>query len=231
MEGLSLEIRCGEFLAIHGHSGSGKTTLLSLIGGLTRPTSGAVFVAGEDLSRLDEARLAAVRYRTIGFVFQFASLVPTLTALENVLLPAAFSQARRRRVSRRRACGFCPSSGSPTSSSAYPGQLSGGQQRRVAIARAFILDPRLILADEPTGDLDLETEEEVLGLFREMHRRGVTIVMVTHEREITKDADRVVTMDHGKILEETKKGEALTDLIPARRIGATIGSTPREGLL
>jgi len=199
IEGLSLEIRRGEFLAILGHSGSGKTTLLSLIGGLTRPTNGEVLLAGEDVSRLDEARLAAVRNRSIGFIFQFASLVPTLTVLENVLLPAAFSPAPPQGIEEegRRLLGLV---GLADKLNAYAGQLSGGQQRRVAIARAFILKPQLILADEPTGDLDVETEQEVMGLFRELHQRGVTIAMVTHEREITKDADRVVTMDRGRIL-------------------------------
>jgi ABC-type lipoprotein export system ATPase subunit/ABC-type lipoprotein release transport system permease subunit len=198
VESVSLEIRCGEFLAILGHSGSGKTTLLSLIGGLTRPTRGEVLIAGEDISRLDEARLAAVRNRSIGFVFQFASLVPTLTALENVLLPAAFSPSPPAGVAAEgeRLLGLV---GLADKLHAYPGQLSGGQQRRVAIARAFILNPQLILADEPTGDLDVETEQEVMGLFRELHRRGVTIAMVTHEREVAKDADRVVTMDRGRI--------------------------------
>ena len=158
-----------------------------------------MLLAGEDVARLDEARLAAVRNRSIGFIFQFASLVPTLTALENVLLPAAFSPAPPPGIEEegRRLLGLV---GLADKLNAYPGQLSGGQQRRVAIARAFILDPQLILADEPTGDLDVETEQEVMGLFRELHRRGVTIAMVTHEREITKDADRVVTMDRGKIL-------------------------------
>jgi ABC-type lipoprotein export system ATPase subunit/ABC-type lipoprotein release transport system permease subunit len=199
IEGLSLEIRRGEFLAILGHSGSGKTTLLSLIGGLTRPTRGEVLLDGEDVARLDEARLAAVRNRSIGFIFQFASLVPTLTALENVLLPAAFSPAPPSGIEEegRRLLGLV---GLADKLNAYAGQLSGGQQRRVAIARAFILNPKLILADEPTGDLDVETEEEVMGLFRELHRRGVTIAMVTHEREITKDADRIVTMDRGRIV-------------------------------
>lgn len=198
VEGLSLDIRCGEFLAILGHSGSGKTTLLSLIGGLTRPTRGEVLLAGQDVSRLDEARLAAVRNRSIGFIFQFASLVPTLTVLENVLLPAAFSPSPPAGIAEEgaRLLGLV---GLADKLNAYPGQLSGGQQRRVAIARAFILNPQLILADEPTGDLDVETEQEVMAIFRELHRRGVTIAMVTHEREITKDADRVVTMDRGRI--------------------------------
>jgi ABC-type lipoprotein export system ATPase subunit/ABC-type lipoprotein release transport system permease subunit len=199
VEGLSLEIRCGEFLAILGHSGSGKTTLLSLIGGLTRPTRGEILLGGEDVSRLDEARLAAVRNRSIGFIFQFASLVPTLTVLENVLLPASFSPSSPDGLEAEavRLLGLV---GLADKLHAYPGQLSGGQQRRVAIARAFVLNPRLVLADEPTGDLDVETEQEVMGLFRELHGRGVTIAMVTHEREITKDADRVVTMDRGRIV-------------------------------
>jgi ABC-type lipoprotein export system ATPase subunit len=199
VENLSLEIRCGEFLAILGHSGSGKTTLLSLIGGLTRPSRGEALLAGQDISRLDEAHLAAVRNRSIGFIFQFASLVPTLTALENVLLPAAFSPSPPADIAEegKRLLGLV---GLADKLNAFPGQLSGGQQRRVAIARAFILKPQLILADEPTGDLDVETEQEVMGLFRELHRRGVTIAMVTHEREITKDADRVVTMDRGRIV-------------------------------
>jgi len=199
VEDLSLEIKCGEFLAILGHSGSGKTTLLSLIGGLTRPTRGEVLLAGQDVSRLDEARLAALRNRSIGFIFQFASLVPTLTALENVLLPAAFSPSPPAGIAAEgaRLLGLV---GLADKLHAYPGQLSGGQQRRVAIARAFILNPQLILADEPTGDLDVETEQEVMAIFRELHRRGVTIAMVTHEREITRDADRIITMDRGKIV-------------------------------
>jgi putative ABC transport system ATP-binding protein/lipoprotein-releasing system ATP-binding protein len=198
VETADLQVRRGEFLAILGHSGSGKTTLLSLLGGLTRPTAGRVVLAGEEIGVLADERLAAVRNGSVGFVFQFASLVPTLTVLENVLLPAAFSPAPPAGVEEeaRRLLGLV---GLADKLDAYPGQLSGGQQRRVAIARAFVLDPPLILADEPTGDLDVETEQEIMATFRELHRRGVTIVMVTHEREITRDADRVVTMDRGRI--------------------------------
>jgi ABC-type lipoprotein export system ATPase subunit len=198
VEGVDFDIRSGEFVAILGHSGSGKTTLLSLIGGLTRPNAGKVFLEGAELSGMDDAPLAALRNVKVGFVFQFASLIPTLTALENVLFPLAFSREAESRT--KKAKDLLTLVGLSDKLHSYPSQLSGGQQRRVAIARAFIMDPDIILADEPTGDLDIDTEAEVMKLFRDMHQGGMTIAMVTHEREITRFADRVVEMKRGRIV-------------------------------
>ncbi len=199
VEETDFEIRRGEFVALLGHSGSGKTTLLSLIGGLTRPNSGKVLIEGSDTGTLDDAALSGMRNRKIGFVFQFASLIPTLTAVENVLFPSVFDPAPSAdRLAK--AEGLLELVGLGDRLQAYPSQLSGGQQRRVAIARAFIMDPDIILADEPTGDLDVDTEREVMEIFRKVHREGMTIAMVTHEREITGYADRVVEMARGRII-------------------------------
>jgi ABC-type lipoprotein export system ATPase subunit/ABC-type lipoprotein release transport system permease subunit len=198
VESVDFEIGRGEFVTILGHSGSGKTTLLSMIGGLTKPNSGSVSLDGTNLAVLDDAELASLRNRKIGFIFQFASLIPTLTSVENVLFPLAFSSDEG--ASREKAEELLRLVGLEDKFDAYPSQLSGGQQRRVAIARAFIMDPDIILADEPTGDLDVDTEAEVMKLFRDMHQAGMTFAMVTHEREITRFADRVVEMKKGEIV-------------------------------
>ncbi len=203
VDGIDFEIKRGEFVAILGHSGSGKTTFLSLIGGLTKPSSGEVTLDGIRLSGLDDEALASLRNSKIGFIFQFASLIPTLTVLENVLFPAAFSP-----VEGDKAKDLLQSVGEELlrlvglsdKLHAYPSQLSGGQQRRVAIARAFIMSPEIILADEPTGDLDIDTEREIMDLFRKMHKSGSTIAMLTHKREITGFTDRVVEMEKGRII-------------------------------
>jgi ABC-type lipoprotein export system ATPase subunit len=157
-----------------------------------------VILDGTELKGLDDEELASLRNNKIGFIFQFASLIPTLTSLENVLFPLAFSDRGDSR--REKAEKLLRLVGLEDKFHAYPSQLSGGQQRRVAIARAFIMDPEIILADEPTGDLDVDTEAEVMKLFREMHEAGMTFAMVTHEREITRFADRVVKMEKGRIV-------------------------------
>ncbi len=198
VENVDFELKRGEFVAILGHSGSGKTTFLSIIGGLTRPNSGRVFLDGTDLTALDDDGLASLRNRKIGFIFQFASLIPTLTSMENVLFPTAFSSGKE--ILHRKAEELLKLVGLGDKLHAYPSQLSGGQQRRVAIARAFIMDPEIILADEPTGDLDVDTEREVMDLVKSMHKAGMTIAMVTHEKEITSSADRTVEMKKGKIV-------------------------------
>ena len=198
VESVDFKIGRGEFVTILGHSGSGKTTLLSMIGGLTKANSGEVRLDGTDLSSLDDSQLATLRNSKVGFIFQFASLIPTLTSVENVLFPLVFSDKNDSK--RERAEDLLRLVGLEDKFHAYPSQLSGGQQRRVAIARAFIMDPKIILADEPTGDLDVDTEAEVMKLFRDMHQGGMTFAMVTHEREITRFADRVVEMKKGRIV-------------------------------
>ena len=204
---VNLAIEQGEFVVILGHSGSGKTTLLSLIGGLTVPDSGEVFVNGvENWQQSDEA-LSDMRNRTIGFVFQFASLIPTLTALENVLLPLAFGRSPRGGHAQAR--DILARVGLEDKMHSFPGQLSGGQQRRIAIARAFVNQPAIILADEPTGDLDEETEGDILRIFREYNSQGTTFVVVTHNLHLgqTQINARTLEMRQG-VLREMGPGAA-----------------------
>jgi len=194
---VDLAIARGDFTVILGHSGSGKTTLLSLIGGLTFPDQGTVLIDGVEVWRQGDRALAELRSRRIGFIFQFASLIPTLTVLENVILPLSFGAAAG--SDRKLAKEILAEVGLGDKEKAFPAQLSGGQQRRVAIARAFVNQPEIILADEPTGDLDEETEQEILELFRRYNRRGITFVVVTHNRDLaaTQDEARVLVMRQG----------------------------------
>ncbi|OGR03045.1 MAG: ABC transporter [Deltaproteobacteria bacterium RIFOXYD12_FULL_53_23] len=197
VDNVSLAIKGGEFVSIVGHSGSGKTTLLSLMGGLTAPEAGSITVAGEDLQEISDDRLAALRNSTLGFIYQFASLMPTLTALENVLLPTMYSKGGR---GRKDAVQLLEEVGLADKAGAYPAELSGGQQRRIAIARAFINEPQIILADEPTGDLDEDTEAEIMGFFRHMNReRGVTFVIVTHNTALAATTNRTFRMTGGRL--------------------------------
>jgi ABC-type lipoprotein export system ATPase subunit len=168
------------FAIVTGRSGGGKTTLLSIVGGLTRPEEGRVFIDEVDIWRLSEPELADLRNRKLGFVFQFPSLIPTLRVLDNVLLPIAFSGRSPVLKDRDFARSLLELVGMTDKEASYPAQLSGGQQRRAAIARAMINSPSIILADEPTGDLDETTEAEIMNLFQRINRQGVTIVMVTH---------------------------------------------------
>jgi len=202
LDGVSLTVAAGEFLAIRGPSGSGKSTLLHLIGTLDRPTSGQVIVDGVNISTLRGDALADFRRAKIGFIFQLFNLVPTLTALENVMLPLvpyrrglAFNlKARGRELLERIGLG--------NRLDHLPGQLSGGEQQRVAIARALINQPRLILADEPTGNLDTKAGEEVVRLLRQLNREaGLTVVVVTHDAAIASQADRAVQLQDGRLLE------------------------------
>lgn len=198
---VSFIIQKGDLVSIIGHSGSGKTTLLNIIGGLTKPDSGIVKMDGIDLWSMNDNALSAFRNRKIGFTFQFASLVPTLNALENVLFPLSFS-ALDVNTFCHDAVRFLDMVGLIDKLDAYPSQLSGGQQRRVAIARAFISNPEIIFADEPTGDLDEETETDMMELFKEMNRKmGITIVLVTHNPDLAKQAARCMKMQHGKLTE------------------------------
>jgi putative ABC transport system ATP-binding protein/lipoprotein-releasing system ATP-binding protein len=197
VDGVSLKVEKGEFVAVVGHSGSGKTTLVSLMGGLTRPTTGQVMVDGTDIWGLDNVELARLRSEMIGFCFQFSSLIPTLDCLDNVRLPASF--ARGGKGDSEHAMKLLQTVGVPDKSKAYPAELSGGQQRRVAIARALVNDPGIILADEPTGDLDESTESDIMELFESLNRKGTTIVMVTHSHNLASRAGRILTMNAGRI--------------------------------
>ncbi len=199
---VNLTVEEGEFISIVGHSGSGKTTLLSLIGGLTRPTYGEVMIDGVNIWDLNDEELSRLRNRKIGFMFQFSSLIPTLTVKDNMLLPAALS-GRVGNEEMRRARELLELVGLADKINAYPTQLSGGQQRRVAIARAFMNHPKIILADEPTGDLDEESEIQVMELLKAMNEKeGTTILLVTHNRELATQTQRTLVMKNGQLIEK-----------------------------
>jgi len=199
LDGVSLHFRPGEFVAIVGKSGSGKSTLINLIAGIDKPSAGIVRVDGANVSGLDESRLAVWRGRNVGVVFQFFQLLPTLTVLENVMLPMDFCATHEPREARLRAISLLEKVGIADQADKLPSALSGGQQQRAAIARALANDPPLIIADEPTGNLDSHTADAVLALLVGLSRAGKTIVMVTHERDLAQHADRVVTLADGKV--------------------------------
>jgi len=197
---VSVEIARGEFVAVVGRSGSGKTTLLNLLAGIDRPTSGTVRVAGADLGSLSESGLAAWRGRNVGLVFQFFQLLPTLTVVENVLLPMDFAGAVPVGERRDRALRLLDRVGIADQADKLPSTLSGGQQQRAAIARALANDPPVLLADEPTGNLDSHTADAVLALFADLNTEGRTIVVVTHERDIRAIVGREITLRDGRIV-------------------------------
>ncbi len=197
---VDLTIQQGEFVSIVGHSGSGKSTLLSLIGGIARPDTGTVFIDGTNIWEYDDTRLSKLRNEKYGFVYQFASLIPTLTATENVLLPTVFGGKK----TDTDAVKLLKLVGLGDKVDRYPSELSGGEQQRVAIARAFIHEPEVILADEPTGDLDEETESEIMAFFEKINReKKVTMIMVTHSSEIALRAPNRLRMKLG-VLEKLK---------------------------
>ena len=198
LDGVNLSVEDGEFVAIVGTSGSGKSTLLHMLGGLDRPTSGSVTVDGKNIFSLKDEALTIFRRRKIGFVFQSFNLVPVLTVRENIVLPIQLDGGK---VDERYVGEVVTALGLEKKLNSLPGQLSGGQQQRVAIARALAIRPVLILADEPTGNLDYKTGQEVLGLLRLSQRElGRTVVMVTHDRESAALCDRVVTIEDGRIV-------------------------------
>lgn len=200
LRGINLEIGHGERIGIIGPSGSGKSTLLGLMGGLDNPTRGTILIDGEDISQMGEGRLTAVRNEKIGFVFQFFNLIPTLTALENVALPIEFA-ARRKFNPSRRAKELLVMLGMGDRLHHRPTQLSGGQQQRVAIARALANNPSLLLADEPTGNLDSETGRSVLALIKDIQREiGTTVIIVTHDPNIASQMDRILTLVDGQLV-------------------------------
>jgi putative ABC transport system ATP-binding protein len=203
---LSLQIAQGEFVAVVGRSGSGKTTLLNLLAGIDRPTSGTVHAAGADLGSLSESGLAAWRGRNVGLVFQFFQLLPTLTVIENVLLPMEFAKTIPVSQRRDRAQHLLERVGVGDQADKLPATLSGGQQQRAAIARALANDPPLLLADEPTGNLDSATADAVLELFADLNADGRTIVVVTHERDIRAIVGREVTLVDGRVVDDERMG-------------------------
>lgn len=199
LDGLDLEVARGEFLALMGPSGSGKSTLLNLIGGLDRPTEGSVEVDGQRIDRLSGSKLAAWRARHVGLIFQFYNLMPTLTAERNVELPLLLTNLSRARR-RQQAATALALVGLSDRTRHYPRQLSGGQEQRVGIARAIVTDPTLLLCDEPTGDLDRQSGDEILDLLQGLNReQGKTIIMVTHDPQAAARASRVLHLDKGRL--------------------------------
>jgi putative ABC transport system ATP-binding protein len=208
LNGVSVQIRKGDYFAIMGRSGSGKSTMLNLLGCLDRPTSGAYLVGGRDVSKLDDDALSEVRGREIGFIFQSFNLIPQLTVLENLEVPL-FYQGRVGPESRRKAEYLAERVGLGKRLEHKPLELSGGQQQRVAIARALMNDPLFLLADEATGNLDSNTEREILDLFDDLRRDGVTIVIVTHNQKVADRADRTLWLKDGQVerLDENRRVE------------------------
>ena len=198
--GINLDIHAGDFVALMGPSGSGKSTLLNLLAGIDKPTSGRIRVAGVDIAELSETDLAAWRAASVGFIFQFYNLMPVLSAFDNVELPLLLTSLSRRER-RERVVTALALVGLADRMEHYPNELSGGQQQRVAIARALIGDPLLIVADEPTGDLDRTTAEEILHLLERLNREvGKTIVMVTHDPKAAEKAHRVIHLEKGVLV-------------------------------
>jgi putative ABC transport system ATP-binding protein len=208
LRGISLEIEEGAFAAVMGPSGSGKSTLLHLVGGLDRPTAGMVRVGGHNLSAMDETALARFRRTNIGFVFQFFNLVDNLTIQANVELPALLAGGRDRQAIRRRADELLARMGIADQAHKHPWELSGGQQQRAAIARALINHPTLLLADEPTGNLDTASGQEVLNILEEFNRQGQTILMVTHDPSTAARARDVLFLRDGRLVERAAGGDA-----------------------
>jgi putative ABC transport system ATP-binding protein len=227
LDGVDVVIRSGEFVSITGASGSGKSTLMHIIGCLDRPTGGMLELNGRRVSELSEKELASVRNRDIGFVFQTFNLINRTSALDNVLVPLMYT---RRSVSREPARKALEKVGLLQRAKHTPSEMSGGECQRVAIARAIVNNPVLILADEPTGNLDSRTTEQIMGVFHQLHAEGITIVLVTHETEIAVQAERTIQMRDGKIVEDTlvddrRREEILTDARESHRKRLRSGMT------
>jgi putative ABC transport system ATP-binding protein len=233
LAGVSLDIEAGESVAIMGASGSGKSTLMNLLGCLDRPTHGTYRLAGEDVGRLDRNRLAEIRNRTLGFVFQSFNLLARTSAVENVELPLLYSgvapgERRRRALSALERVGLAPRAHH------HPSQLSGGQQQRVAIARALVVEPRIILADEPTGNLDSRTSVDVMSLLQALGDSGITIVLVTHEPDIARYAGRVLEMKDGLLRSDVRRPairavrQAVPDEAAVAGAAASVTFAPEE---
>lgn len=207
LNGVDLKVENGEFISIMGPSGSGKTTLLDVLSVLLRPSKGEVFIKGKPISKMSDNELASIRGKTIGFVFQTFNLIPRLSAKENVMLPLWFNgveKEERKKISEK----LLKEVGLGDRINHKPNQLSGGQRQRVAIARALAVDPDIIVADEPTGNLDSESGEQVLKIIDSLHqKKGKTVLMVTHERYVAERAERILHLKDGKIVEDEKNGK------------------------
>jgi putative ABC transport system ATP-binding protein len=220
LRGVTVTIQAGEFVAVMGPSGSGKSTFMNLLGCLDTPTAGRYLLEGQDVSNLSRDQLARIRNKKIGFVFQTFNLLPRMSALENVELPLLYNGTSPR-DRRPKARAKLEAVGLTDRAQHHPAQLSGGEQQRVAIARALINDPVLILADEPTGNLDSRTSVEIMALFQELNRAGITIVLVTHEAEIAQYARRILTFRDGRLLRD----QPVTD---PRDAGLVLAALPAE---
>ena len=202
LNGIDLHIRTNEFVAVMGPSGSGKSTLMNILGCLDKPTEGSYLLDGKEVNRLNDDELSFTRNKHLGFVFQNFNLLPRYTALRNTFLPLKYSQVRQA-AGLEKAARMLELAGLAGRMDHRPAQLSGGECQRVAIARALVNDPDIILADEPTGNLDSKTAHEIMALIRELHERGQTIVMVTHETDIAAYAGRLITLKDGKIIHDS----------------------------
>ena len=201
LDGIDVKVKKGDFIAIVGPSGSGKSTMMNMIGALDLATEGEIFLDDEDIENLEESELAQIRGRKIGFVFQTFNLIPTLTAMENVMLPMTF-QGLGREEKLERAEKILKKVGLEHRKNHFPNELSGGEMQRVAISRALANDPEVILADEPTGNLDTKTGKEIMKIFTDLNKRGKTIIFVTHDLDLTKYATKVLKLRDGKIDED-----------------------------
>ena len=227
VRGVSLEIQRGEFVALMGASGSGKSTLMNILGCLDRPTSGRYLLDDSDVSVLDRDQLADIRNHKLGFVFQSFNLLPRTSARENVELPLLYGTRNLSNAQlREKADAVLTSVGLGGREEHHPSQLSGGQQQRVAIARALVNDPEVVLADEPTGNLDSRTSVEIMGIFQELNGRGITIIMVTHEADIAEYARRNVIMRDGVILKDFQVTQRLDASTELSRIAPIDSETP-----
>ena len=205
LKSIGLTIPSGQFIAITGHSGSGKTTLLSLIAGLDNPSRGTIKIDGQDITKLNEDELALLRGKRFGFIFQNFHLIPTLTALENVVLSAELNNTPGATKKSEDLLGVV---GLGDRQHHYPAQLSGGEQQRLSLARAFVNEPNIILADEPTGNLDSKNSNRFIELIRELHRvKQATIILVTHEPQVAKQSQRILTLEDGKIVNDHRNTE------------------------
>lgn len=210
LRGVDIDIQSGEWVSIIGQSGSGKSTLLNILGCLDRPTGGDYWLAGHHINALNSNELAAIRNQMLGFVFQSFHLMPRLTALENVMLPLAYDHLRKHPDARQAAAEALERTGLGNRLDHKPTQLSGGQQQRVAIARALVNKPSLLMADEPTGNLDSNTAREILALFKDLNRQGTTVMIITHDPSIAANTRRKIEISDGRIV-----GDALLDTAEA----------------